>query len=456
MANQRRRGRSVVFDALPSLVMAEAEENEPLGRGAVSRTAKFSREAIREILMVLIGLVLIVWLFFGGWSTDRSTDITLGGRTVMHLNSPYLIPAHFAGSVAGARDSVVKAPGDKQGQNRAKNSPLYQVSGYDTGDTISGSDQKKTKSSAIYQYTGDVQPRLVILTVLDDTKHSRDYVEKIVENRLEYATAHRFGLLIKFASDYTQMIEVSHNSNPSWARVALSREAMISFPKAEWFWYLDESALIMDSQFDVYEKLLTPDQLDPRMLRDRPVMRYENTHIHTYRGNRAKDVSLVFCQDTKSLNTDSFFFKNSLVSKSWLEMWSQPLYRTHASIQNSEDALGHLMQWHTQYLLRASLLEARYIGSLAFPEKDNAEVAQEVGYQQGDFVVVVTCDYSTETCRREFEKLWSERVRVERAHQNKDALPQGSQDHVQQEVQVQAQEKAQEKAEKQKQQEMMI
>lgn len=432
MGNQRRRGKSVVFDSLPSLVTTE-DDNFSISRNSGKISDKMSREAVREIIMVLVGLALVVWLFFGHTTgPNDSLRIRTGTRQVLHSDSPFIVPAHLGTGSGNSRDGVKKAPGDKQGLK-----PLE----------VAGS---KKASGVIYQYDGNDAPKLVVVTVIDDNKHPRDYIDQVVENRLEFAQRHHYGLLIKYASEFSKFVEDSFNHQVSWSRVALAGEAHISFPGAEWFWYLADDAIIMQPEIDVLADVLDPSLLEKRLLRQIPVMRYSNTHIKTYRNSRIQDINYLFCQGAKGISSESFFFRNSVASRIWLQLWSEPLYRSFQRFDNEEDALGHLMQWHMQLLVRTGILEPTYMGSLAITEGLDQDVQSQVAYKPGDFVAIVACDYATENCKREFYKKWNERVRSSPMG----AVPErpgagGARDSVQNEVQVQAQEKAQEKAEKQ-------
>lgn len=432
MGNQRRRGKSVVFDSLPSLVTTE-DDSFSIRRNSEKFSDKMSREAVREIVMVLVGLALVVWLFFGHTEgPGDSISIRTGTRQILRSDSPFIVPAHLGTINGNSRDGVKKAPGDKQGMK-----------------SLETTSAKKT-SGALYQYDGSDAPKLVVVTVIDDNKHPREYIEKVVENRLEFAQRHHYGLLIKYASDFSKFVEDSYNHQVSWSRVALAAEAQISFPGAEWFWYLADDAIIMQPEIDVLNDVLHPNLLEQRLLRQIPVMRYSNTHIKTYRNNRINDINYVFCQGLKGISSKSFFFRNSVASQIWLQLWSEPLYRTFQRFDDEEDALGHLMQWHTQFLVRTGVIEPHFMGSLVITDGLEEEVKNQLAYESGDFVAIIACDYATENCKREFLKKWNERVRSSPSAANPGRPgAAGAKDSVQNQVQVQAQEKAQEKAEKQ-------
>lgn len=425
MAN-RRRGKSVVLDSLPSLVTTEGGDSS-LGRKKFGNL-QINSGTLREIVIVLVGLILVVWLFFGdgGQSSVPKAEVGwIGSRPVQLTDSRYIIPAHFGGV---SRDGVKKAPGDKQKSG------------------VVETKTSKKQSGAVYQFSGARSPEMVVVTVIDDNKHPRDYIEKIIENRLEYAQTHNYGLLVKHASDFSKYIEESYNHQSTWARVALAQEAQLSFPDAKWIWYLSEQSLIMEPQVDLLHSLLPNEKLSKEMQRDVPILRFENTHIRTYQNSRVEDISMVFTRNSHGVSTDSFIFRNNLYSRIWLETWSDPLYRTFNRFQNEEQALGHLILWHPQFLVRSSIINPKWLSTIYNKDTSFDEIWNEVGYVKDDFVVALSCDFAAESCKREFQMLWNARTRLAHPQKESEHMPHG-QNAVQNEVQVQAQVKAQEKAE---------
>jgi len=92
-------------------------------------------------------------------------------------------------------------------------------------------------------------PPVVLVAVLEDTDGAGEEVkilDKILENRWEYANAHGmneyklqltldYELAIFNASDFTQYTEAER----SWVKLSALRDAMTLHPNSEWFWYLD-------------------------------------------------------------------------------------------------------------------------------------------------------------------------------------------------------------------------
>lgn len=386
MVAQRRKNKGAVFGMLPSFVTAD---NGP--DGTVSRPRrKLSSEALREIIMVVVGLAVIAFLFLSGSSDGGGSQWSPGstkvaGRPVVNTPDIYIVPPHL--NLASKEGGVKKAPSDKQ----------------------RGMEPEVAKGNGPvpwYRFIGDKSPRVVVVTIIDDVKYPREYWEKIVENRLSYAKLHGYGVIVRLTSDYAKFIDSTSHQTAGWARIAVAREAMESFPKAKTFWFIDQNALIMNPQVDIVEDFVKPENLESKMLRNVPVQR-DSGIIRTYVNNRASDVSLIFSRDESKMSTNSFVYKNSLQTKAFFETVMDPLFRGYRNFWNEADAINHVMQWHTYFLMHAAIVNPKLLASYATPAE--GQYHDELQYTDGDFTVMVKCDYATEACKKEFMRYWNGR-----------------------------------------------
>lgn len=426
MPDHRSRGKSVVLDSLPSVVTTRPPSSSSKKH---TRSSKFfNKEAFLEVLFVLFGLIFVVWVFFGGSKPNQVTNWTTGGRKVVTSYNPLIVPLHYMGA-SGGRDSVKKAPGDKKSTS------------------LSDSNQLNEKSQSIlHRYAGHDSPKIVLLTVIED-KLPREFTDRLIENRVEYGETHNYGVFIKYQSDFLAYVDESDPRSDSWAKVALCSEAQYTFPGAEWFWYLDSNAYIMNSELDIGQQLLTPAKLKANFLGGVSVMKNFNSHIQTLRNpNIKQSVFLSSLDFSKKVHDRSFFFKNSFTGQAFVQSWGELLYKTCTRITDSAIGLRHLLQWHYQYLSRALIIPNTFTGKFVDPEVVTDEEVGQFRYTKGDFVAIFDCDYNTEPCKRKLQTIWNDRVKSTTA--KKGNAPKVAKDSVQNQVQVEAQEKAQEKAEK--------
>lgn len=386
MVVQRREKNGTVFGMLPSFVTAD-NDAESIIR---PRRRKLSREAMREIIMVIIGLAVIAFLFLSGSSSGNRSQWTpvvtkVAGRPLVNTPDIYIVPPHL--NLASKDGGVKKAPSDKQGG-------------------MTPEVAKGTGRPPWYRFVGDKSPQVVVVTYIDDVKYPREYWEKIVENRLSYAKMHGYGVIVRLASDYAKFIESSSHQAQGWARMAVAREAIESFPKAEHYWFLDQNALIMNPQVDIIEDFVKPENLESKMLRNVPVQR-DSGIIRTYVNNKPSHVSLIFSRDDNKISTNSFIYKNSMQAKAFFETVMDPLYRGYRSFWTEADSINHVLQWHTYFLVHSAIVNPKLLASYATPVE--GEFHDELQYTDGDFTVIVKCDYATEPCKKEFTRYWNGR-----------------------------------------------
>ncbi|GMM49245.1 alpha-1,6-mannosyltransferase [Starmerella bacillaris] len=422
MSDRRRRGKSVVLDQSPSLVTTSSESSTFLQRRNPNR---FRRFAVRQVAVVLLLLGAVVY-FVTKYHvhTDSPAEVSYGSRHVVQVTNMHIVPSQFSGT-SNSRDGLKKAPADKAGN---------------LGSSELGTSRK---ASTFFHYLGEQSPELVVVSVVDD-KLPREYTDKIIENRLEYCQTHNYGLLVKYASDFQKYVDGSVVKYPGWAKVAISTEAQFTFPNAKWFWLLDGNALIMDPSVDILHTVLDSERLNNEIIPGQSVLRERNQHIRFYKTNQPDEVVFVSAQNQIGVGTDSFVFRNTQIARAMIQTWGEPLYRTSDNLKTEQYALGHMLQWHPQFLLRSAIIPPKLLGTYAVQSEPDLTCS----FDENDFVALFQCELSKEACKRAFLTQWNARKRAVPAL--KENAPQVARDKVQNKVQVEAQERAQEKAEKQK------
>lgn len=245
-----------------------------------------------------------------------------------------------------------------------------------------------------------VSPEIVLVTALDYEKYDQAYLTKILENRLNYARSHGYGVFMQWLQQYVPLIKDFQN-NRDWAKLFLLRNAMYAFPNAKYFWFLEENSLIMRYDIELFKYLLNPSNLDAIMMRDHPIIP-PNGIIHTFKNTKAENVNLMLTQFDSHLNLDSFIIKNSLNSKILIEFWSNPLFRSYHNFPNHEEsALQHILQWHPTFLAHTAIIPPR---SIASSYTDPAASADDITYAPGDFVVNFRDCAARKTCEAFIDK----------------------------------------------------
>ncbi|KAK9473739.1 galactosyl transferase GMA12/MNN10 family-domain-containing protein [Dipodascopsis tothii] len=244
--------------------------------------------------------------------------------------------------------------------------------------------------------------RAVMVLPLDRTIYKDDHLAKVIENRKEYADAHGFGLFVQDIQEHSKKLA---GSPKSWAKILVMRDAMAKYPGADVFWYLDQTALIMNPNIDLVSDIVEPKKLNGLMLRDVPVVPPDSV-IRTYRHVPADRMRFIISQDHEGFQPTSFVLRNGLYANYVLDAWFDKLYRSYSFAKDDRSALEHLAQWHPTALSKMAVVPQRTFA--AYPSG-----VPDAQYADGDFVIsFVGCDSPERSCVREFDRYWDDRGRV--------------------------------------------
>lgn len=234
-------------------------------------------------------------------------------------------------------------------------------------------------------------PEVVIVTAVDFEKHDQDALTKIVQNRIDYGYAQKYGVYIRWSQEFLPKLNsigyLQTREKAKWVRLYCLRAAMFAFPKAKWFWYIDQDGLIMNLSIDVADYMLSPDALDPIMKREQAIIPPDGT-IKTYKNMRAKSVQLIVTQSKDKVETTSFLIKNDEIGKAILEIWGDQLYMNYQNFPYGPDsALTHILQWHPFILSKTTIVPARTIAAAYNKDTQPEEKSSNAfNYFEGDLI----------------------------------------------------------------------
>jgi mannan polymerase II complex MNN11 subunit len=179
------------------------------------------------------------------------------------------------------------------------------------------------------------------VTVLDESKYSKAYLETVKENRIQYAEKH--GTSTTTTTSPTQSLTTSagyktlfakvgdynlNGSPASWTTVVALRDALTKYPECRYVWHLDASGFVMNPKLRLEEHVMHPAKLEQLMKRDVSVVPPDSI-IKTFSHLKAKDVELVLTQDKEGLSAGSLVLRNGEWAKFFLETWFAPIYRSY-------------------------------------------------------------------------------------------------------------------------------
>ncbi|PBP20085.1 hypothetical protein BUE80_DR008770 [Diplocarpon rosae] len=243
-------------------------------------------------------------------------------------------------------------------------------------------------------------PPVVIVTVLDPTSQSKEYINNVKDNRIEYARKHGYATFFPTVNDYDLA-----GAPRSWARVPAVRHALTKFPYSTYIWFLDQNSLIMNPDMTVEGDITNPKKLESIMVKDQPIVPPDSV-IKTYPHLKGGNIDFVLTQDKEGLSQSSFIIRKGEWARFFLDTWFDPLYRSYNFQKADTHALEHIVQWHPTILSKLALVPQR-----TFNGYSKQDLASEKGaYKDGDFVIQFHgCEQPGRSCEGEaepFSKQW--------------------------------------------------
>lgn len=116
------------------------------------------------------------------------------------------------------------------------------------------------------------------------------------------------------------------------------RHAMKLYPKASYYWFLDQDTLIMNPAVKIETDIMHPRKLDQIMLKGQPIVP-PGSIITTFAHLRGEQIHFVLTQDNEGLSAASWIVRNDDWAKFMIDTWFDPLYRTYNFAKGEVHAL---------------------------------------------------------------------------------------------------------------------
>ncbi|KPI43334.1 putative alpha-1,2-galactosyltransferase [Cyphellophora attinorum] len=246
----------------------------------------------------------------------------------------------------------------------------------------------------------EANPSVVMVTVFDESRQSKEFIDIVKENREDYAR--RWGH-VNFFTNVSTYESIIAPSPTSWSMVPALRHTLTLYPRSTYVWYLSAYSLITNPALGLSDHIFN--NLTTLMQRDVPVVPPDSV-IRTFSHLKPVNVHLILSQDMDNLAHSSLILRNApspaaaaaSSPNSWplflLDAWLDPLYRTYAFQKAEQHALEHIVQWHPTVLAKLALIPQRMLNSYNFkygdqedPENPGQKRHHDSMWQQGDFVV---------------------------------------------------------------------
>jgi mannan polymerase II complex MNN11 subunit len=116
------------------------------------------------------------------------------------------------------------------------------------------------------------------------------------------------------------------------------RHALTAFPHSKFFFFLGQSALIMNPSLSLSSHITSRERLEKLMLRDTPVVPPDSV-IKTFAHQNGDEVDLILTQHEDGLAQRSFVLRQGDWAKFFLDTWFDPLFRSY----NFQKAEAHAL-----------------------------------------------------------------------------------------------------------------
>lgn len=259
-------------------------------------------------------------------------------------------------------------------------------------------------------------PEIVIVTLIDFEVSEKETLQKIIQNRVDYAQKHNYGIYVRWIQEFIPMLQTqSLQGSYEAVKPLVMRAAMHAFPYAKQIFFLDHESLIMNLDLPLQQHLLEPKILELALLKNAPVTTGSN--IKTYTHFKVENAKIIIPQSPNGyLDMSSFVVSTDIYGKAFLEFLMDPLFRKY-EWESFSKAVAHILQWHPQMLGKTALVHQKLIAAPLNPNGGNSEgdkPGEELDpyhYTEGDLVLSLKGCRLKGTCAAEISSFY-EKVRI--------------------------------------------
>ncbi|KAA8898372.1 hypothetical protein TRICI_006567 [Trichomonascus ciferrii] len=224
------------------------------------------------------------------------------------------------------------------------------------------------------------KPKVIILSACDSSCDP-DIVNKSLMNRETYAA--QFDNVIH---QYVDLEKYKHDKSSAWFKIPAIQDMFKRAPEADWIWWLDIDAVIMNKSINICRDILSRQVIETCLAWDHP-LRDTDTKFrgHKYFSKatppKLHELDLIISQDQLGLNAGSFFIRRSAFADILLDLWSAVDEQEHWN-RHEQDGLIHLLLTYKSLLRHVALVPQRLFNSY-----HDESFSHPWRYKPGDFVV---------------------------------------------------------------------
>lgn len=255
----------------------------------------------------------------------------------------------------------------------------------------------------VYRKKNDT-PETVIVSLIDFENFELDTIVNIVQNRVDYAQKHNYGVYIRWIQEFIPLLDNQNlEASYEFIKPLMMRAAMHAFPRAKNFVFVDNESLITNIELSIESAILDPSILELGLVKNKPITAGCSTN--TYSNLPTKDVSFVFPQDVQGrLDLSTFVIANDVYGRAFLEYLCDPLVKNFPWV-DLVHSFGHILQWHPTLLGQTAIVVPKIMASNYDATK--LEGAKDsFHYTAGDLIASFKGCRKRNTCTQEIGALY--------------------------------------------------
>lgn len=267
----------------------------------------------------------------------------------------------------------------------------------------------------VYRKSNDA-PEVVVVTLIDFENYELETIIQIVQNRVDYAQKHQYGVYVRWIQEFLPVLENQNLAESyEFIKPLVIRAAMHAFPTAKYIHFVDQDALLMNLDLSLQKYLLDPKIMDLALLKNVPVV--ANSNIKTYNHFEYSSAKIIIPHDADgNIDASSFVIANDFYGKALIDYLNDPLLRNFPWDNTGDKlsaAIGHILQWHPTLLGKTAIvipkvLASQYDASLGQEgESGNGASNGDVyHYNEGDLAASFKGCRSRGTCASEIGHMY--------------------------------------------------
>ncbi|EJS43205.1 mnn11p [Saccharomyces arboricola H-6] len=264
----------------------------------------------------------------------------------------------------------------------------------------------------VYRRNNDA-PEVVVVTLIDFENYDLETIIQVVQNRVDYAQKHQYGVYIRYIQEFLPVLENQNLAQSyEFIKPLMIRAAMHAFPTAKYIHFVDQDALLMNLDLSLQKYLLDPKILDLALQKNVPVV--ANSNIKTYNHFESSLAKIIIPHDANgNIDTSSFVVANDFHGQALIDYLSDPLLRNYNWGPEGDKlsyAIGHILQWHPTLLGKTAIVIPKVLASqydASMDQEGESGSGDVYHYNEGDLAASFKGCRSRGTCASEISHMYN-------------------------------------------------